>query len=245
MSNNYFRFKQFTVWQERCAMKVGTDGTLLGAWAGVPGGVPHPRILDVGTGTGLIALMMAQRFPLADITAVDIDIETVEQAAENFAASPFAGRIKAVKVAVQEIMEGMFDAIVCNPPFFTEALTCPDDRRTAARHTSSLTYGELMTVAGRLLSDAGEISVIVPTDCAGDMDSAAAIAGLHPKRICHVRTTARKPAKRVLLAYSQQHPGRDVEADTIVIGDERYSRMTGAFYLSPEEKAFGNKDRNR
>lgn len=240
MSNNYFIFKQFTIRHDRCAMKVGTDGTLLGAWAEVPSSVPHPSILDIGTGTGLIALMMAQRFPQSVVKAIDIDREAVAQAQENIATSPFADRIKTANIAIQDFRDSTFDAIVCNPPFFTEALTCPDERRTAARHTSSLTYEELMIAAGRTLSDCGEISVIIPTDCMDSMNSAAAIVGLHPKRICYVKTTERKPAKRVLLAYSRQHPGRDIETRTMIIGDDEYKRLTDDFYLSPEEKASAN-----
>ena len=245
MSNNHFSFRQFTVRQERCAMKVGTDGTLLGAWATVPALVPHPAVLDVGTGTGLIALMMAQRFPQADIKAIDIDGEAVAQATENIEASPFAGRISVSKIAVQDLTESRFDAIICNPPFFTEALTCPNERRTAARHTLFLTYGELMAAAGRMLSDVGEASVVIPTDFMSDMNSAAAIAGLLPRRVCYVKTTARKPAKRVLLAYSRLHPHEEIDTRTIVIGDEEYNRLTGDFYLTPEEKASGNTTGNR
>lgn len=226
-------------------MKVGTDGTLLGAWAAIPASVPHPTVLDVGTGTGLIALMMAQRFPQAGIKAIDIDGEAVAQATENIEASPFASRISVSKIAVQDLTDGRFDAIVCNPPFFTEALTCPDERRTTARHTLFLTYGELMAAAGRLLSDVGEVSVVIPTDFMSDMNSAAAIAGLHPSRVCYVKTTARKPAKRVLLAYSRLRPQDDTDMRTIVIGDEEYNRMTGDFYLTPEEKASGNAAKNR
>lgn len=240
MSNNYFSFRQFTVRQERCAMKVGTDGTLLGAWAAIPTSAPHPTVLDVGTGTGLIALMMAQRFPMADIKAIDIDEEAIAQAKENVNESPFASRISVSNIAVQDLSDGRFDAIVCNPPFFTEALTCPDKRRTTARHTLFLTYGELMTAAGRLLSDIGEMSVVIPTDFMNDMNSAAAIAGLHPRRVCYVKTTARKPAKRVLLAYSRQHPNNEIDTTTIIIGDEEYNRLTVDFYLTLEEKASGN-----
>ena len=114
-----FRFKQFTVWQDRCPMKVGTDGVLLGAWAEVRPG--DRRMLDVGTGTGLIALMLAQR-SAARITAVDIDAECAMQAAENFAASPWADRLDAVPVAVQRYDPAeRFDLIVSNPPYIASA----------------------------------------------------------------------------------------------------------------------------
>ena len=120
MPNDSFRFKQFLVRQDLCAMKVGTDGTLLGAWA--RGG---ERILDVGTGTGLIALMMAQRFPQARVTGIDIDEAAVRQSVINVGSSPFAQRITILQQACQA-MQGTFDAIVSNPPYFEQSLECPD-----------------------------------------------------------------------------------------------------------------------
>ncbi len=255
MSNGYFSFKQFTVRQERCAMKVGTDGTLLGAWARVPAAdpssdIPAPRILDIGTGTGLIALMMAQRFPHALITGIDTDAGAVVQARENAEASPFAPRIRIVHRALQDMpcgsppsggvlhpesdgdtsVCGGFRAIVCNPPFFTGSLECPDEKRTMARHASSLSYEELMSVSFRLLDVGGELSVVTPYDSLGRMDSAAAIAGFCTRRVCTVRTTARKPPKRVLLAYGRERGG-DVETSEIVIGSDEYNDMMSDFYL--------------
>ena len=134
MANGYFQFKQFTVRQQHCAMKVGTDGTLLGAWAKASAG--PCRVLDVGTGTGLIALMMAQRYPEALAVAIDIDEKAVFQAQENVTASPFADRIQVLEADVQTFADSeKFDSIVCNPPFFEDSLVCPDPQRTEARHT--------------------------------------------------------------------------------------------------------------
>lgn len=231
MSNSYFRFKRFTVCQERCAMKVGTDGTLLGAWACVPAGRSRPRVLDVGTGTGLMALMMAQRFADAAVTGIDIDEGAVSQARDNASASPFADRIHIELTAVQDV-EGTatYDAIVCNPPYFIDSLRCPDDRRNTARHADTLTYDALMTASARLLADGGEVSVVIPADSRTAMDSAAAIAGLHPRRACHVKTTERKPPKRVMLSYTKGRNSGYEEA-TMVIGDGEYRRMTADFYL--------------
>ena len=236
-------------------MKVGTDGTLLGAWARVPvvhpfSGVHAPRVLDIGTGTGLIALMMAQRFPHALITGIDTDASAVVQARENAGASPFAPRISIVHRALQDMpcgclpaddgphpesdseasVCGDYQAIVCNPPFFAGSLECPDEKRTMARHASSLSYEELMSVSFRLLDVGGELSVIIPYDCLGRMDSAAAIAGFSTRRVCTVRTTARKAPKRVLLAYGRER-GRDVETSEIVIGSDEYNGMMSDFYL--------------
>lgn len=202
MPHDSFLFRQFTVRQDRCAMKVGTDGTLLGAWARLPQSVRGeddalpPRILDVGTGTGLVALMMAQRHPSALVTGIDIDAEAVGQAAENAAQSPFGLRVammvRDASAAASDDL-GQFDAIVCNPPFFADALPSPDARRTMARHTATLSFRQLMACARRLLADGGELSVIVPAQGRRQMESEAALAGLFPTRLCHVRTAPASP----------------------------------------------------
>ena len=243
MSNSYFQFKRFVVRQERCAMKVGTDGTLLGAWA--RGG---QRVLDIGTGTGLIALMMAQRCPEALVTAVDIDADAVRQARENVAESPFAeqitvveGDINALTIPTDNHISHLspliyhFDAIVCNPPYFNDSLTCPDEQRTTARHTTTLTYRELMAAVVRLLSDDGEFSVVIPFDCKARLEAEAALAGLSKTRECSVRTTPRKAPRRFLLAF-RKHPVA-VETTEGVLETEPgqrsdwYHALTNEFYL--------------
>ena len=173
MANDYFQFKQFTIHQQRCAMKVGTDGTLLGAWAQVP--IKSARILDIGTGTGLIALMMAQRFPEATVLGIDIDGEAVNQAQENVVLSP-------QNVLDFEYKEG-FDAIVSNPPYFVDALTCPDQQRTIARHTISLTYEGLMKSAYRLLKPDGMFSLVIPSECRSTLEAEACLAGFFLSRV--------------------------------------------------------------
>ena len=223
MANDYFRFKQFTVFQGQCAMKVGTDGTLLGAWA--RGGC---RILDIGTGTGLIALMMAQRFNDASVVGIDIDEASVCQAKENVAASPFAARI-AIRQYDVMAMQGCFDAIVCNTPFFVDALQCPDDRRTIARHAETLTYRQLMLSAWRLLDDSGELSVVIPFDCKQRLETEAFLVGFSKVRECAVKTTSRKPPRRFLLAF-RKHPA-PMESEELVIGSEEYNALTNEFYL--------------
>jgi len=162
MSNDYFQFRQFIVHQQRCAMKVGTDGTLLGAWAWAPSG--RCRILDIGTGTGLIALMMAQRFPESSVLGIDIDPEAVAQATENVQLSPFSERINILQKDLMKFVDtDGFDAIVSNPPYFVDSLECPDDQRTMARHTVSLTYEGLIRQAYRLLKDDGCLSLVIPS----------------------------------------------------------------------------------
>lgn len=162
-----FRFKQFEIEQDRCAMKVGTDGVLLGAWA--QGG---RRILDIGSGTGLISLMMAQRFPEAEVVGIDMDADACGQARENVMASPFRDRVEIECCRLQDFggagvsktaealetaeglkADGVFDAIVSNPPFFVDSLKNPDSKRTMARHTDSLPFRDLFAGVKRLLSD--------------------------------------------------------------------------------------------
>ena len=230
-----FSFRQFDVVQEGCAMKVGTDGVLLGSWAN--GG--H-RILDVGCGTGLIALMMAQRFPAAEIDAIDIDHDAFETAHRNVEQSPFSDRIIVARAQVQEWQPihrcvhdaqtlPLYDAIVCNPPFFINSLQCPDNKRTVARHAETLTFSELMASAERLMAEEGEISVVIPVEVKSLMDEAAILVGLFPHRICMFRTTDRKPPRRVLLSYTKKP--RRMESEEMVLGDETYRRLTGDFYL--------------
>ena len=163
-----FQFKQFFVRHDRCAMKVGTDGVLLGCWSGYDAAaagsptIPHryhyARCLDIGTGSGLIALMLAQRFPDALIDAIDIDKAAVEQAAENFAASPWSDRLHAFHVRLQEWQSHSAPSlIVSNPPYFQNSLKNPDKGRQTARHTDTLSFCELIHHSTRLLSENGVI----------------------------------------------------------------------------------------
>ncbi len=204
-------------------MKVGMDGVLLGAWA--PGG---NRILDVGTGTGLIALMMAQRYQESLVTAIDIDEGAVRQATINVGNSSFRHQIILRQEAVQE-HEGIYDSIVCNPPYFIDSLNAPDQRRNIARHTDTLSYAELMQAAYRLLADDGELSVIVPFDYKRRMEDEATFVGLFPHQVMGVCTVERKPPKRYLLSFVK-HPIA-CEHTIITIGDEEYKKLTGDFYL--------------
>ncbi len=258
MSNSYFRFRQFTVNQDLCGMKVGTDGTLLGAWAAVPDAnapgtvadatrrVPTARlirILDIGTGTGLIALMMAQRFPGATVVGVDIDDSAVSQARDNAAQSPFAARVTILQCDIRlvtcaatepqpsdDILQARaFDAIVCNPPYYVDSLVCPDRQRTLARHCSTLGYRELMGCASRLLADNGELSVVIPFECKDGLEGEATLAGLSKVRECAVKTTVHKPPRRYMLAF-RRHPAQ-IERTELVIGSEKYNELTKDFYL--------------
>ena len=204
-------------------MKVGTDGVMLGAWA--QGG---KRVLDAGTGTGVVALMMAQRFPEAKVTAIDIDEGAVAQAKENVEASPFIVQVTVVRESVQE-HQGLYDAVVSNPPYFIDSLNAPNQQRNLARHTQTLTYAELMQAAWRLLTDDGELSLIVPFDYRQRMEDEATFVGFFPSRVCAIRTVEGKPARRFLLAFRKHPCERQYEITTI--GDKHYQMLTEAFYL--------------
>lgn len=234
MSKAYFSFKQFTLCQSQCGMKVGTDGTLLGAWAS---GGEH--ILDVGTGTGLVALMMAQRYPGARVTAIDIDPLAVSQARQNVAASPFADRVEVLLSDVRH--HGLhapvpYDAIVANPPYFEQSLTSPDAQRTMARHTATLSYRELAAAAWRLLTDGGVFSVVIPQECRSRMMGEALLAGFSLVGECGVKTTPRKPVRRCLLAFAK-HPAQAVQRSEEVLQladgsrSKWYDCLTRDFYL--------------
>ena len=251
MANDFFHFKQFSVYQDRCAMKVGTDGTLLGAWA--EGG---ERILDIGTGTGLISLMMAQRFPKARITAIDSDTQACQQASDNVAASPFASQISVINTSLQQFSSSnkqrlsrssapscqlpsssagcgsaaTYQAIVCNPPFFENALQSPNVQRTTARHTVSLSYYELFQGVDKLLDAEGEFSAIIPFDCRQRFEYEAAMVGLFPSRVCNVSTIPAKAPRRFLLAF-RRTPVSRIESLHLVIGDAQYQILLHDFLI--------------
>lgn len=163
MSNPFFQFKQFTIRHDKCAMKVGTDGVLLGAWAGTES---CSRILDVGTGTGLIALMLAQRSK-AVVDAIDIDADACLQAQENAESSLFAGRINVSHSDLVDFAQAsthLYDLIVSNPPYFVDSLKCPNLQRNTARHTDTLTLEDLLQYSRKLLAPQGRIALILPYD---------------------------------------------------------------------------------
>lgn len=201
MRNNYFQFKQFTIHQTRAAMKVGTDAALLGTLAA--GG---SRILDVGAGTGIISLMMAQRFPEAEITAVEIDENAYLDADDNFRESPFADRLTLHKTSFQEFAQQpiSYDCIVSNPPYFDESLENPDEGRTKARHTSSLSFHDLIGGAYRMLENGGVFSVCIPPEVLKKFSAEALIVGFSLREIYGIRSVPRKPnPKRYVLVYQK------------------------------------------
>ena len=212
-------------------MKLSTDGVLLGAWA--RGGC---RVLDIGTGTGVIALMMAQRYPKAEVVGIDIDAAAVAQASENALASPFGERITMIQTDVCSFHSSVpFDCIVCNPPFFVDSLHSPDRRRSLARHADTLTYRMLMQNSWRLLTDNGQLSVIIPFDCRERLESEAFLAGFFKAREVAVKTTPQKSVRRYLLAFNK-HPVKVEKAEGVLEDSPKhrsvwYDTLTTDFYL--------------
>ena len=235
MPNPYFRFKQFTVYHDRCAMKVGTDGVLLGAWANIP--EPY-RVLDIGTGTGLIALMIAQRYDDTIIDAIDVDTNAIVQSAENVGRSPFAPRIQCIEKSLQDFYQDSskeYDAIVSNPPFFIGSLKSPHQGRTLARHTDSLPVEDLVRISCCFLSGEGKLSFIYPSDYKGRLLDIAEQNGLHVSRITNVFPTPVSVSKRILVELSKNEiPFMEtdllIEKERHVYSDE-FTALVKDFYL--------------
>jgi tRNA1Val (adenine37-N6)-methyltransferase len=230
-------------------MKVGTDGVLLGAWAEavLPASRPDApaRLLDVGTGTGLIALMLAQRYPDAHITALEIDPAAAAQAADNVARSPWADRIEvrcqdfryfhAAAPSFDLSAAPSFDLIVSNPPFYVDALPAPDPRRNIARHAATLSYELLFRRSAALLSPTGRLAVIVPAEAGQAVANVAAGQQLFLASRLRIFTKPDKPCRRLLLSYSLQPLPLSDGALCIEAADRTlsadYRALTGAFYL--------------
>ncbi|MBR2859549.1 MAG: methyltransferase [Alistipes sp.] len=227
-----FRFKQFSVEQDDVAMKVGTDGVLLGAWADCEGA---ERILDIGTGTGVIALQMAQRNSEAQICAVEIDETATRRARSNFDMSPWAERLTVEQTAVQEFAPAEeFDLIVSNPPYFVDSLLPPDAKRSTARHTHDLTFEELDNAAARLLSESGKFALILPVT---EFEKYLTLTQLHLVRRCDVCPVEGGAVKRIMGEFAKQK-STAIKHETIAIergrrGDytDDYRALTKDFYL--------------
>ena len=239
MSNDYFRFKRFCVCQGRSAMKVGTDGVLIGAWCSVRQSTK--RILDVGCGSGLIALILAQRTESKelDINAIDIDSESVAQATENFEASEWAGRLSAECVSLQDYSrrgECKFDLVVSNPPFFVDSLKAPDLARNNSRHCDTLTHEELLKYSSEMLVNGGRLAVVLPSAEAKRMTDISAVYGMVPSRLCVVKSIERKGEIRRLVEFVKTSEWIKCQTEELCIhsdGDysDEYKALTKDFYL--------------
>jgi tRNA1Val (adenine37-N6)-methyltransferase len=233
MPNDEFRFKQFAVKQDRCAMKVGTDGVVLGAWAELDGA---RRILDIGTGTGLLALMAAQRNASARVDAIEIDPEAAGQATENFLASPWADRLRVHNMDARRLHSGeTFDAILCNPPYYAGEMDSVDARTTVAKHSAELSFLELVGLVGRLLAHDGKFAVIVPINREYELINGVGHLGLHLARRTTLHYLTGRPAKRVLLEMVRFR-GQAIESKFVVENEpgsftQEYRALLAPFML--------------
>jgi tRNA1Val (adenine37-N6)-methyltransferase len=236
MSNSFFRFKQFTIHQERCGMKVGTDGVLLGAWVNIQ---DSKRILDVGTGTGIIALMLAQRI-MAKVDAIEIEQESYLQAVENVAQSQWNDRIAVINTSLQQFSintETKYDLVICNPPFFNDSLKAKEDKRNYARHSDSLSSDELISSCLSILKPKSRLAIIMPFAEGSVFIVEATKKGLFCTRKTNVKSIPNTPIIRLLMEFSQvPEPTKE---DYLVIGtgeheqySEKYKELTKDFYIN-------------
>lgn len=232
-----FQFKQFSIEQDRCAMKIGTDGVLLGAWSPIPENIFS--VLDVGAGTGIIAMMLAQRTNADQIDALEIDEEAYEQAVENFESSPWSDRLFCFHAGLDEFIEepeDEYDLIISNPPFFTEDYKTESEQRDLARFADAMPFEDLVEAADLLLSENGIFSVIIPFKEEAKFIALAKDFDLFPIKITHVKGTPTTEIKRSLLAFSR-HFSENFPVDELVIETSRhiyteeYITLTKDFYL--------------
>ena len=233
-----FRFKKFEVVNERSAMKVNTDGVLLGASMTIR--PEDKRFLDIGTGTGTIALMAAQRSCAdAKVDAIDIDEPSASEAAANFANSPWSENMQAFNMSLDEFAKetlAMYDLIFSNPPYFEDSLTAPDERKSTARHTSDgLSYRDIFDFASERLVPSGRVSLVLPADQERELCRYARMSGFHLFRILRVRTVPRKAPTRIIAEFARERC--DLPSDNILtIQNEgkytqEYLSLTHNFYL--------------
>ena len=238
-----FNFKKFSVVNERSAMKVNTDGVLLGAAMTIR--QSDRNLLDIGTGTGTIALMAAQRlsaddsFNAVSIEAIDIDEPSASEAAVNFSTSPWSDSLKVFNLPLDKFAESSdksYDLIFSNPPYFEDSLTAPDERKSTARHTSEgLSYRDILEFAKERLAADGRVSFVLPADQEHALSRYARMCGLHLFRIIKVRTVPRKAPGRIIAEFSRQRADSPVE-ELLTIQDEgkytqEYLSLMHDFYL--------------
>ncbi|WP_420150253.1 tRNA1(Val) (adenine(37)-N6)-methyltransferase [Spirosoma sp.] len=234
-----FRFKQFTIQQDRTAMKVCTDACVLGAYADVASenDTGMQRILDIGTGTGLLALMAAQRNEQAVIDAVEIDTSAFLQTAENVAASPFANQINVINTRIQDFRSDVtYDRILTNPPFYTNHLRSPDAAVNRALHTDELPFGDLINAVVRLMEPEGQWWVLLPPYEAGKLTELARVSGLRPVHRLSLRHHAEKPFFRIIMSFSFKNLSLTEQCLTIYERDGRtytaeFRALLRDFYL--------------
>jgi len=236
MNKKEFKFKQFDVAQDRCIMKIGTDAILLGAWAPLKNA---KRALDIGTGTGVIALMLAQKDADLNIDAVEIDEHSAYQARENAQRSKWANKVSVHHIPIQEFAntaKDQYDLIVTNPPFFTRGTMPNIGEKRTAKHTVKLPHGDLLRSVRKLLTPVGRLVVILPFIEGLQFSDLAKTYGLHCIQMTSVRTRADKPIERLLLEFELQESA--CNEDSICIYEDEttytdaYTKLTEAYYLN-------------
>jgi len=231
--SDVFQFKHFAIKQNLCAMKVGTDGVLLGAWTDTPNG----NVLDIGCGTGLISLMIAQRNPSTLIDAIDVDHNAFLQTTENIANSEWKHTIKSYHTSLQNFTtDKKYQLIVSNPPFFVNTTKAGDNSRNTARHTDELSFNDLLENVSKLIDDSGIFSVILPIQSEIEFCELAKKHRLHLTRICYVKPNLEKNCKRILMEFSLIPSSLITEHLTIETEKrhhytEEYRNLTNHFYL--------------
>lgn len=231
-----FKFKEFTIQQDRCAMKIGTDGVLLGAWVSLKNN--PQKILDIGTGTGIIALQLAQRSKAENIDAVEIDDDAYEQCVENLENSPWGDRLFCYHASAQEFaieMDETYDLIISNPPFYSEDYKPKSVARDKARFNDSLPFEHLVGCVYNLLSENGIFALILPKKEEDSFIAMASEAGLFPKRICRVKGNPTSEEKRSLIEFTFR--SAETQINFLTIETERhqytqeYKNLVQDFYL--------------
>lgn len=231
-----FKFKEFEVNQDHCAMKIGTDGVLLGAWAGLK---HNPEsILDIGTGTGVVALMLAQRSDAMTVDALELDDDAYEQATENFEQSSWGDRLFCYHAHLYEFaaeMDEEYDLIVCNPPYFSEDTKSPSLARNQARFEDSMPFDLLVGAVDKLLSAFGTFCVVLPRKREEEFISLCSMVDLHPNRILRVKGNPKSQPKRSLIEFSYGETQPKIEKLTIEIERHEYTNaykdLVKDFYL--------------
>lgn len=227
MSNNYFRFKQFTVHQELCAMKVCTDACLFGAWLSAKPFFPSTKhIMDIGAGTGLLSLIMAQK-TIAMIDAVEMEESAAQQAKENFEVSPWKGQLTLIFNDIKElVIAPKYDLVISNPPFYTNDLKSDNNKKNLALHSEALNLNELLQTSLKALANEGRLALLLPAHRADEFEKMALTNGLYLEEKAGVKQTEKHSWFRVLLLFSS------IPSDTIyteIIIKDAYNNYTKEF----------------
>ncbi|MDI9364857.1 MAG: methyltransferase [Flavobacterium sp.] len=226
MANDYFKFKQFTISQQHCAMKVTTDGCLFGAWLAneLQNTSPNLRLLDIGSGTGLLSLMVAQK-TTATIDAVEIDIHATEQAIENISASPWHNKLQVFNSAIQDYQSTVYNYIFTNPPFFDKDLKSADAKRNLALHSAALSLEELLANITRLLAPSGYFAILLPYHRVAFFEDLATANGYHLHKKTLVQPTPKHAYFRGMLQFG--FAKKEAIVDSIII--KEYNNYTAQF----------------